>query len=247
MPHRPAKIPAEGRVYSKRGPSRTFWDDPHDLRARSSAGRRGFIRSLFELGACRPYRSPGPQHRLAAGPKPRQGPDVAEETARGPIHLWVDSSGPPDPRRKRLYAAQNAVHGARYISPWIARTGDVLAAELTARQAPGMPRESPALLSQVESELASFCGRWRPTTRSPSTRPCKRTAPIAEPRVIIPAAEGCPAQSGDGHRNAGPEPTYSRDRSGRATRVGNLLSGFTRRRKVEKRVSIATRQSWDGR
>lgn len=223
--HTGQRNPGGRRVYSNAA-IETFWTIRmiYGLALRQT---EGFIRSLFELAH---VGLPVPDHSTVSRRVRNLGKvPMLPRNSKGPIHLWVDSSGlqihvgnacmPPKRRAwRKIHIAVDR------------ETGDVLAAELTASQARDAARV-PALLSQVESELASFCADGA-YDKEPVHEAVQAHSPDRRTRVIIPPQKGAllspETATAMQDRN---RQFRAIDRVGR--RAWHLLSGFTRRSKVE--------------
>jgi hypothetical protein len=148
--HRGRRKPGGKRIYSNAA-IETFYM----LSMIYSLGLRqteGFIESLFELGG---VSLPVPDHTVVSRRVRKLGKiPMMPRTRNGPIHLLVDSSGlkihvgsaRKPPKRRAWRKIHLAVDR---------ETGDIVAEDLTASNARDAARV-PALLSQIENELASF-------------------------------------------------------------------------------------------
>ncbi len=226
--HTGRRKPGGTRVYSDAA-IETFWTIRmiYGLALRQT---EGFIESLFELAD---VGLPVPDHSTVSRRVRKLGKvPLTPRTCTGPIHLLVDSSGLKihvgnackAPRRRAWRKIHLAVDRD---------TGDILAADLTASQARDAARV-PALLSQVEANLASFCADGA-YDKASVYEAAQAHSPDRRTRVIIPPLKG-----------AVPSPEtatamHDRNRHIRAIdRVGrrewHVRSGCTRRSKVENVV-----------
>lgn len=112
----------------------------------------GFVGSLFDLAA---ISLPVPDHSTVSRRIRKLGKvPMLPKTCSGPIHLLVDSSG----LRIRVGQARKPLERRAWRKIHLAvdrETGDIMVADLTASTARDAARV-PALLSQLDSELASF-------------------------------------------------------------------------------------------
>jgi hypothetical protein len=189
----------------------------------------GFVESLFELAG---VSLPVPDHSTVSRRVRKLGkvPMMMPRNTKGPIHLVIDSSGlkihvgsaRKPPKRRAWRKIHLAVDR---------ETGDIMAADLTASNARDAARV-PALLSQMENELASLLGDGAYDKESvyedvAGHNSCHRT------RVIIPPQRGAllnddPALA-DRNRHI-----RSIERIGR--REWHKRSGFTKRSRIENAV-----------
>jgi hypothetical protein len=148
--HRGRRKPGGKRIYSDTA-IETFWalSMIYGLALRQT---EGFIGSLFELAS---ISLPVPDHTVVSRRVRKLGKvPMIPRSNKGPIHLLVDSSGlkihvgnaRKPPKRRAWRKIHLAVDGD---------TGDIIAADLTASQTTDASRV-PALLRQVENDLASF-------------------------------------------------------------------------------------------
>ena len=127
---------------------------------------------------------------------------------KGAIHPLVDSSGlkihVESARKPPKRRAWRKIHIAVDRD-----TGDIVAADLTASNACDAARV-PALLGQIESELASFSGDGA-YDQEPVYEAVEAQSPDRRTRVIIPPPEGRGAEPRERDCHAGAQPTYPLD------------------------------------
>jgi hypothetical protein len=223
--HRRRRKPGGKRVYSD-----TAIETAYALGMIYGLGLRqteGFIGSLFELES---VSLPVPDHTVVSRRVRKLGKvAMIPRRTKGPIHLLVDSSGlkihvgtarkPPKPRvwRKIHLGVDRA-------------TGDIVAADLTASSARDAARV-PALLNQIENELASISAAGAYDKESVYDA-VEAHSPDRRTRVLIPPQRGAQlspdTQTPMRERNRN---IRSIDRVGR--REWHLHSGYTKRSRVE--------------
>jgi hypothetical protein len=181
--YRGPRKPGGKRIYSDAA-IETFWmiSMIYGLALRQT---EGFIESLFELtGVALPI----PDHSTVSrrvrilGKVP-----MMSNNSKGSIHLVVDSSGlrihvgqaRKSPKRRAWRKIHLAVDR---------ETGDIMAADLTASNARDAARV-PALLSQINSELASLCGDGAYDRESVYEEAAGHSAD-RRTRVVIPPQKG---------------------------------------------------------
>jgi hypothetical protein len=226
--HRGRRKPGGRRVYSNTA-IETFWTIRmiYGLALRQT---EGFVESLFELAG---VDLPVPDHSTVSRRLRKLGKvPVLPRTGKAPIHLLVDSSGLKihvgNARKPPKRRAWRKIHLAVDRD-----TGDILAADLTASRARDAARV-PALLSQIEDELATFCADAA-YDKTPVYEAVQAHSPNRRTRVIIPPQKGAllspemaiAMQDRNRHVRA-------IDRVGR--RQWHLRSGCTKRSKVENVV-----------
>ena len=189
-----------------------------------------FIESLFELAG---VSLPVPDHTVVSRRVRKLGKiPMMPRTRNGPIHLLVDSSGLKihvgSARKPPKRRAWRKIHIAVDRD-----TGDIVAADLTASNACDAARV-PALLGQIESELASFSGDGA-YDQEPVYEAVEKQSPDRRTRVIIPPQKGAvlspESATAMQERN---RHIRSIHRIGR--REWHLWSGFTKRSRVENVV-----------
>lgn len=223
--HRGRRKPGGKRVYSDAA-IETFWmiSMVYGLPLRQT---EGFIESLFDLAAvCLPV----PDHSTVSRRVRKLGKvPMMPRGRKGPIHLLVDSSGlrihvgssRKPPKRRAWRKIHIAVDR---------ETGDIVGADLTASNAPDAARV-PALLGQIENELASFSGDGA-YDKEPVYQAVEAHSPDRRTRMIIAPQKGA-LLSDDSVLADRNRHIRSIERIGR--REWHLRSGFTKRSKGRKR------------
>ncbi len=220
--------PGGKRVYSN-GAIETFWAISmiYGLALRQT---EGFIESVFELAR---VSLPVPDHSTVSRRIRKLGRvPLLPRTGKGPIHLLVDSSGlkihvgnaRKPPKRRAWRKIHLAVDG---------KTGDIIASDLSASQTTDAARV-PALLSQIENDLASFSADGA-YDRERVYMAVQEHSPERRTRVIIPPRKDAVL---------GPETaTALQDRNRHIRKIGrvgrrewHLRSGYTKRSRVENVV-----------
>ena len=145
----------------------------------------GFVESLFELAG---VSLPVPDHTVVSRRIRKLGKvPLVPRKSRGPIHLVVDSSGLKihvgSARKPPKRRAWRKIHLAVDRD-----TGDILAADLTASNARDAGRV-PALLLQIDNELASFSGDGAYDKES-VYEAVQAHSPNRRTRVVIPPQQG---------------------------------------------------------
>jgi hypothetical protein len=190
----------------------------------------GFIGSLFELAG---VNLPVPDHTVVSRRVRKLGKvPMVPRSNKGPIHLLVDSSGLKihvgNARKPPKRRAWRKIHLA------VDREmGDIVAADLTASNARDAARV-PALLRQIENELASFSADGA-YDKDSVYGAIEAHGVERRTRVIIPPQKGALLS---------PETeTALRDRNRHIRKIGrvgrrewHLRSGFTKRSRVENVV-----------
>jgi hypothetical protein len=226
--YRGRRKPGGKRVYSDAA-IETFWTMSmvYGLPLRQT---EGFIESLFDLAA---VSLPVPDHSTVSRRVRKHGkvPKIPRGR-KGSIHLLVDSSG------LRIHVGSSRKPPKR--RPWrkihiaVDRdTGDIVAADLAASNVPDAA-QVPALLGQIDSELASVSGDGA-YDQEPVYEAVEQQSPDRRTRVIIPPQRGAVFS---------PESvtaTQERNRHIRSiNRIGrrewHLRSGFSKRSRVENVV-----------
>ena len=190
----------------------------------------GFIESLFELGR---INLPVPDHTTVSRRfRKLRKPPMSPLDRRKPIHLLVDSTGVSihvgharKPPKRR---------GWRKIHLAVDRdSADIMAVDLTASNARDAARV-PALLSQVDTELASFSGDGA-YDKDPVYQSVEAHSSDSRTRVIIPPQKGAlPAPKSVTAMQDRNRHIRSINQIGR--RRWHLQSGFTKRSTVENVV-----------
>jgi hypothetical protein len=226
--HRGRRKPGGKRIYSDAA-IETFWA----LRMIYGLALRqteGFIGSLFELAG---VNLPVPDHTVVSRRVRKLGKvPMIPRGNEGPIHLLVDSSGLKihvgNARKPPKRRAWRKIHLAVDRE-----TGDIVAADLTASNARDAARV-PALLRQIENDLASFCADGA-YDKDSVYGAIEAHGVERRTRVIIPPQKGTLLSS--------ETETALRDRNRHLrsiNRVGrrewHLRSGFSRRSTVENVV-----------
>jgi hypothetical protein len=220
--------PGGKRVYSNQA-IETFWTITmiYGLGLRQT---EGFIGSLFELAR---VDLPVPDHSTVSRRMRKLGrAQLLPRTGKGPIHLLLDSSGltihvgnaRKPPKRRGWRKIHLAVDG---------KTGDIVASDLTASQTSDAARV-PALLSQVENDLASFSADGA-YDKELVYEAVQEHSPDRRARVLIPPRKDAVL---------GPETaTALQDRNRHIRKIDqvgrhewHLSSGYTKRSRVENVV-----------
>jgi hypothetical protein len=226
--HRGRRKPGGKRIYSDVA-IETFWTLSmiYGLPLRQT---EGFIESLFILASTS---LPVPDHTTVSRRVRKLGKvPMVPRKSKCPIHLLVDSSG----LRIHVGSARNPSkrRAWRKIHLGVDRnTGDIVAADLTASNVADAARV-PALLKQLEDELASFSGDGA-YDKETVYEAADEHSPDRHTRVVIPPQKGALLR---------PETeTVMRDRNRHirsVNRIGrrewHLRSGYTKRSRIENVV-----------